>query len=84
MTEILFTDTKLVKMTLTPTRLTLKFPKDSTKETIEKFKKYAAEISEKFKPELSHRGSFKYFNDKWMIYLQGNKLNQSYKFEFND
>lgn len=84
MTEILFTGTSEVKLTLTPTRLSLKFPKDSTPETVEKFKKYAAEISDKLKPKYSCRGKFKFFKDKWTIYLNEGNIKPFHKFEFND
>ena len=59
MIDIQFNDRNCIKLTITPNRVTLKFPKDSTEETVQEYTNYTNQIISKFKPTHSYRGSFK-------------------------
>jgi hypothetical protein len=59
MIEIKYTETKNIKLTITPSKVTLKFPIGSTGEIVHEYLNYTIQIVGKFKPINSYRGVFR-------------------------
>ena len=55
MIDIQYTDSNTIKLTITPNRVTLKFPKDSSEEIVQEYTNYTNKIIDKFKPTYSFR-----------------------------
>lgn len=71
MLDIQYTERKGVRLTITPNRITIKFPKGSTEEMVKLYTGYVEDISNKFKPKYSFRGEFKEKQDTIKITLGG-------------
>ena len=66
MIDIQYTDSNNIKLTITPNRITLKIPNDSSEEVVKEYVGYTNHIASNFKPENSYRGVFrvhKYSNE---------------------
>ncbi len=81
--EIIIKDIAKPKLTLTPTRVTLKFPLGTAQEIIDKYVGYTNEITKVFTPSYSYRGDFREIDDEIVITLKTDtKTKLTNKFTF--
>ena len=83
MIDIQYTDSNTIKLTITPNRVTLKFPKDSSEEIVQEYTNYTNKIIDKFKPTYSFRGRFKInpYNGFLGISMKGNNSSETIYFK---